>query len=67
MSKYTIIQERKKCIGCGSCVAVCPENWEMKDDGKAWPIKTEVEEIGCNKQAEEVCPVQCIQVKPIKS
>jgi len=66
MPKYTIIQEREKCIGCGSCAAVCPGNWEIKDDGKASPIKTEVEEIGCNKQAEEVCPAQCIHVKMLK-
>ena len=29
-----IILERQKCIGCGSCVAVCSKYWEMGDDGK---------------------------------
>lgn len=60
---YKIEMEVEKCIGCGSCSAVCPQNWEMKDDGKAHPIETEIEDLGCNKQAEEICPVQCIHIK----
>ncbi|KKT26765.1 MAG: hypothetical protein UW11_C0006G0031 [Parcubacteria group bacterium GW2011_GWA2_43_9b] len=27
-----IIIERQKCIGCGSCVAVCDKYFEMADD-----------------------------------
>ena len=30
-----IIHEREKCIGCGSCVALCPKFWEMEEDGKS--------------------------------
>lgn len=33
MSK--IIIEREKCIGCGSCVALCPKYFKMGDDGKS--------------------------------
>lgn len=33
MSK--VIHQRDKCIGCGTCVAVCPSFWHMGDDGKA--------------------------------
>jgi ferredoxin len=60
---YRIVQDREVCIGCGACVSVCPDNWEMKDDGKAGPIKTEIEEIGCNQDAADVCPVQCIKIE----
>ena len=59
---YKIEQDLEKCIGCGSCTSVCPNNWEMKDDGKAHPIQEEVEELGCNKEAEEICPVQSIKI-----
>jgi len=62
MAKVKIEQNREICIGCGTCVAVCGDNWEMKDDSKASPKKTELEEAGCNKQAEESCPVSCITV-----
>lgn len=30
-----IIHDRKICIGCGACAAVCPDFWEMADDGKS--------------------------------
>ncbi len=57
-----IIHDRESCYGCGACVSVCPDNWEMGDDGKANCKNTEVEEVGCNKQAAEICPAQCIKI-----
>ncbi len=63
---YRIVHDREACIGCGACVSVCPDNWEMGDDGKAKPIKTEVEEIGCNQDAANICPVQCIKIEETK-
>ena len=62
MGKIKISMEREKCIGCGSCVAVC-DNWELKDDGKAKPKKTELDDLGCNEKAAQVCPVQCIKIQ----
>jgi ferredoxin len=56
-----IIHEVEKCIGCGACAAVCPDNWEMQGD-KSKPLKTELDETGCNKEAESSCPVNCIHV-----
>ncbi len=58
-----IIHDRDACVGCGACVSVCPDNWEMAEDGKAKCKNTEVEEIGCNKQAAEICPAQCIKIE----
>lgn len=66
MAKYKIEQDINKCIGCGTCIGLCPSNWEMKDDSKAYPIKTEVDEISCNQQAADSCPVQCIKIEEIK-
>ncbi len=57
-----IEQVREDCIGCGACVAVC-DNWEMVSDGKSRAKKTEVSEVGCNKEAADVCPVGCIHIK----
>ena len=57
-----IEQDYEACIGCGACAAVCPENWEMTEDNKAKPLKTEVLEAGCNKEAADACPVQCIKI-----
>ena len=68
MASYKIVQKRAECIGCGSCVAVCPNNWVMGSDGKAKPKKTMVsdKELDCNKQAETACPVQIIKVSKVK-
>ena len=35
MANYKLQHNRPDCIGCGSCAAVCPDFWEMNDDGKA--------------------------------
>lgn len=65
--------ERQKCISCGSCVAVCPQYFELVEDNKSH-IKNsqkdaadveslEVEEPGCARDASEVCPVQIIKME----
>ena len=28
--------DKEKCIGCGSCTAVCPDVFELDDNGKAY-------------------------------
>ena len=66
MAKYIIKQDLDKCIGCGTCVSMCADNWEMKDDSKAYPIKEELKDVGCNQDAADACPVQCIEVMKIK-
>ncbi len=69
-----IIHEREKCIGCGSCAAICPKYWEMADDGKSDLLgakidskngnqELEIKEIECNQDAADSCPVQCIHIK----
>jgi ferredoxin len=63
--------ERDKCIGCGSCAAMCPKYFEIIDDGKSHikgANKQEVEElevvkIECAESAVEACPVQCIHIE----
>jgi len=54
------------CIGCGACASQCPENWVMieGDQYKSKPVKTKLtdEELPNNKEALEVCPVNCIRI-----
>lgn len=65
--RYKVVIDRENCIGCAACVAVCPENFEIKDDGKAMPIKPTIteKEYPNNKKAEEVCPVKVIKITKI--
>jgi ferredoxin len=58
---FKIVHDKKACIGCGACAAVCPDNWVV-EGGKAKPKKTKVDDIGCNKEAADGCPVQCIKI-----
>jgi ferredoxin len=65
VAKFKITQDREACIGCGACVAICEENWKMAEDNKSEPIKTELDVIGCNQEAADSCPVQCIKIKKL--
>ncbi|MEM3399830.1 MAG: ferredoxin [Candidatus Micrarchaeia archaeon] len=65
MAKYRIVIDREGCIGCGTCAALCPDNWQIAEDGKSSPIETEVDEIGCNQQAADSCPVGVIKIEKL--
>ena len=56
----TIELDQNKCIGCGTCVAICPGNFEM--NGAKARVKSQ-EDTGCAKQAADSCPVSAITVK----
>jgi len=66
-----IKHEVEKCIGCGSCAALCPKYFEMADSGKAHLIgstvqdieELEIEKIECAESASEACPAQCIHIE----
>ncbi len=71
---FKIILEREKCIGCGTCAVICPSSFELGDDAKvnlqggeerSEGIVKEVEDEGCNKDAVNACPVQCIHINEI--
>ena len=57
--------DKDDCIGCGLCPEICPEIFQMGDDGKAVASKDEVPEILLTgaKEAEEQCPVSAITVE----
>ena len=59
MPKYKIIIDEETCIGCGTCVALCPDNFELKGD-KAVAIREEVDSLECVSDAISSCPVQSI-------
>lgn len=61
---------KEKCVMCGSCVAVCPEVFEMKDDGTV-DVKTEYQNVEIKddmliekvKQAQMSCPTSAIEIE----
>ncbi|MGM0629451.1 MAG: ferredoxin [Patescibacteria group bacterium] len=68
-----VIFEKEKCIGCGSCASICPSRWSLGEDGKAslregaeneeGKVVAEIEDVECNREAAQSCPVQCISVE----
>lgn len=59
-----VLVDKKKCIGCGTCAAICEEVFEMKDSEEG--MKAFVKDgkgnsnIPCVKEAKDSCPVDAI-------
>lgn len=51
------------CIGCGACQAVCPEVFEIGDNGLAKVITEEISEecVEDATDAKDGCPVAAIE------
>lgn len=49
--------DKEKCIGCGACVAICPDMFGLKD-GKSF-VKDEKADCDA-KAAAEACPTSAI-------
>ncbi len=50
-----------KCIGCGLCVGLCPDTFQLNADHKSEVKDAEVTE--CARQAAASCPVGAISIK----
>jgi len=55
--------DKEKCIGCGSCEAVCPDFFKMDDENMAYFKENEGKDEGCIKEAVDICPVQAIEIE----
>jgi len=74
MPKYTIIYDRKNCIGVSSCALLAEEFWTMNADDKAdlvggketkdgtWQREIEEKDLHKNKEAVRNCPVGVIRI-----
>lgn len=54
---------KEKCIGCGLCVSLCPEVFELGEDGKS-KIKKDAnleKNSQCVKEAKDSCPAGAIE------
>lgn len=73
--KITLCHKRDDCIGCGSCVLLAPDRWQMNEnDGKAdlqggeWKgnefvvSKIDEAEYSANRKAADACPIRIIRL-----
>lgn len=59
---YEIRVDKEKCIGCGSCEAICSKTFMMKN-GKAIAKKPTLEKLDCEEEARDSCPVDAISIQ----
>lgn len=57
MADLTITDE---CVGCETCVELCPAVFVMDDAGEKALVKNPSAEDDCVEEAMESCPVQAI-------
>lgn len=57
--------DKDTCIACGLCPSICPECFDMEDDGKAGVIVDKVPDghEGEAQEAAESCPVNAISTE----
>jgi len=55
--------DKEKCTGCGTCVALCPEVFEIGDDGKSEVKNPKAcEECDCQATVDS-CPEDAITLE----
>lgn len=62
MAKKLRIDE-DECIGCESCVELCPAAFEMNADGDKAIVTDEDSTADCVEEAIDTCPVDCIHLE----
>ena len=56
--------DQDTCIGCGVCTSVCPDVFELNDEGKAQVIDgADCEAAGCVEDAASQCAVEAINIE----
>ena len=52
--------DQEACIGCGACASICPQVFQINNEGKSKVISQD--DVECAKNAAQSCPVQAITV-----
>jgi len=59
--------DKTQCLGCGMCVNMCPEVFELKNGKSSVKKNADLEKNkDCIIQAASLCPAQAIQIEASK-
>jgi ferredoxin len=57
-----IVIDIEECVGCQSCVELCPDVFGFDDQSeKALVLPSGDESLDCVQEAIDTCPVECIR------
>lgn len=56
-----VILNEDRCIGCGACMSVAPDNFTFSDEGRAEMISDTLTDAAI--EASEMCPVSAITIE----
>ena len=59
IKRVTINQE--ECVGCQSCVELCPDVFDFDEDQEKASVKESYEDNECIQEAIDSCPTECIE------
>ena len=59
-----VVVDEECCIGCGTCAGLCPEVFQLGEDGeKSRVIAPDRTDLECVQDAIASCPGECISIE----
>lgn len=55
-----IVIDEQECIGCETCVELCPDVFEMNEDGEKAIVKDPDSTLECVEESIDSCPSEAI-------
>ncbi|WP_029897584.1 ferredoxin [Desulfohalovibrio reitneri] len=55
-----IVIDEEECVGCESCVELCPDVFAMDDDGEKAVVLAADSDADCVEEAIDSCPSEAI-------
>lgn len=58
-----IVIDEEACMGCETCVEMCPDVFEMTEDGEKAIVIDEDSKADCVEESIDACPAEAIEIE----